>query len=550
MTFLRQFHFKFEEKIMKSRLIVFFSIMIAFVGEVAGEIRVGQVFIERKDVFEREDKDWFFASAFLNSLRATTKEYVVADELLFNEGETISDDYLLETERNLRSTGLFTNVKIELDSISDDTYDVYVVTKDRWSLYPAVLFGTSGGSTNLGGRLDEYNFLGTGTFLSFEALNREESNIGWQGIFELRQRRFLRSELSLNFRILSNKNRTEQNIELARHFLTLDDPYSYGVKSTNSFGEDFLFISGEGNQMMPLEEQSASAWFSRGWWRKDRVFVTALAEYHHSNRGESKYDRAFDNSGKLLFGFSSVSQDFHAVEKVNSYFLEDMNVGGWGTAMLGKVFPIGSKGNSYYYVAGQGERSYYDGRLYLFGQLTGASAFWKGSSYFTYQEFQGNAFYKVTEQLLFAANFRQQTVWNWANIRQLILDADGGLRGYALNSITGDNRIVSNNELRYYPNLEIWVLNLSGVLFWDIATAWKQDIAIADTKFHNSLGAGLRLHFSKSDNPKHMMRIDMAYNFDEKRFGGIMIGTEHYFSAFKNHSFKLPQIYGLEFDYE
>jgi hypothetical protein len=61
-------------------------------------------------------------------------------------------------------------------------------------------------------------------------------------------------------------------------------------------------------------------------------------------------------------------------------------------------------------------------------------------------------------------------------------------------------------------------------------------------------GAGLRLHFNKSDNPKHILRIDVAYNHQTKKFSEVIIAFEQFFSAFRNHQFKLPQIHGLEFD--
>jgi len=535
---------------MKRKVYIILHIM-AFCTHIANaDMRIGNVFIERYDVFEKADRDWFFGAPLLNALHTKTQSYVIEDELLFRRDDIIDEDYLLETERNLRATGLFTKVKIEIDSVKDNTYDIFVVTKDRWSLYPSILFGTGGGATNYGGRLQEFNLFGTGTYIGGDILHRGESEIGWQGLFQLSQRRLFRSSISLNFSLLANQYRTGQNLELAKHYLALDDRFSYGIASVNQFGKDFLFYNDGGLQLAQLDETIITSWFSRAWWRDDRVFFTAMTEYHRADRGEDKYNRAFDNSGKILFAFSSVSQDYYAVDYVNSYFLEDLTIGGWGSAILGKVFPIGSKGESYYYVAGQGERSYYKNNIYLFGQLTGASAFARGTSYYTYQEFLGKGFYKFDKTALLAVNFRQQTVWNWWRIRQLILDNDIGLRGYELNSISGDNRIIGNVEFRYFPNIKLWLFNLSGVIFYDIGSAWFQDTKLSKARFYSSAGSGIRIHFNKSDNPKHILRVDFAYNFAQQKFGGILIGTEQAFSAFKNHVFSLPKIFGLEFDYD
>ncbi len=531
-------------------LIAFFLEFSGFVGFAAAEIRVGKIHIDRQKVFEPTDKDWFFAADFLNNFHTVTKKYIVQDEILFKSGDYVDDDLLYETERNLRRTGLFTRARIEIDSVHDDTYDIYINTKDRWSLYPSALFGSGGGKTNYGGRLEEFNLFGTGTLVSSEALFRNESNIGWQGTARLYQRKIYGTNLSIDFNLMSNKIRTEQNIKLQRDYLTLEDPMAYGVDLTNNFGRDFIFQGKKETTLIPMNEQKADFWFSRAWWRKDRVFITAWAEYQKAERGLEENSRAFDNSGKLLFAFSSVSQEFFMLDKVNSYYPEDVTIGGWGSAILGKVFPIASKGESYYYVAGQGERSYLSKKVYLFGQLTGASAFSRAAAYYTYQEFLGLGFYRITENLLLAANIRQQTVWNWAKQRQLILDNDAGLRGYDLNSFAGDNRMVSNVELRFFPNITAFLFNLSGVAFFDVGSVWRQDIKLTKAQFHNSAGLGLRLHFTKSDNPDHIFRIDFAYNFDEKRFGGIVFSTRQMFSAFKNHEFRLPKLFGTEFDYE
>ena len=125
------------------------------------QFRVGNIFIEQKEVFEKSDDDWFFGSPLLNALHSTTAEYIISDEIMFQKGDMIDDELLSETERNLRAAGLFNTVKIELDSINTNTYDVYIETKDRWSFYPSLLFGSVGDETNYGGRLEEFNLFAT-----------------------------------------------------------------------------------------------------------------------------------------------------------------------------------------------------------------------------------------------------------------------------------------------------------------------------------------------------------------------------------------------------
>lgn len=534
------------------RILFIFIILLFFIPTFLfpKEIRIGKLYFDKKEVFEKNDNDWFFAAPLLNKLHTTTKDFIIEDELLFGEGDYIDNDYLLETERNLRKTNLFTYAFVELDSIGNNTYDAYIVTKDRWSFYPSLLFGTGGGYTNYGARLQEFNLLGTGTAITLEALNRGENDIGWQGIGIIEKQRLFRTELTLFGSILANDFKTSQNIQLFKPFRTLDTEFSYGITGLNSFGRDFVFNKADSIILASFNEQIATAYFSRSWRKKDRIFATGMVEYNKVERPIEFSRQVFDNSGKILLMFSSVSQDFFISEKVNYYHVEDMVVGGYGSATLGKVFSIGSKGEDRYYVGAQGEASVYNGRSYLFGQLTGASAFSNSVASYTYQEFLGLGFTKIADGLVLAGRFRQQTAWNWSAFRQLILDNDIGLRGYDANLFAGENRIISNVEVRYFPDIPIWILNVSGVAFWDIGAVWNQDNEIWETRFYNSAGLGLRFHFNKSSSPSHTLRVDLAYNFADGKLGGIILSTKQLFSAFGNHDFKLPQIFGSGIDLE
>ncbi len=546
------------EQVKISILMILFGIFIY--SEAESQLKIDNIYFEQKDVFDSTQSDWFFAAPLLNALHTNTRNYIVRDELLFESNQWVEEELLFETERNLRQSGLFTNVRIELDSVGEDRYDAYVITQDRWSTYPSALFGTGGGENTYGFRMEEFNLAGFGTYIAGEALHRSENGIGWQGAATLTQPRLFRSELMLTAGILAHEKRTTQSFAITKPYRTTYTNFAYGVNAENTFGSDYMYLFDQSSYtLLDFTEKKAQAWFSKAWDKKDRIFFTGLVEYHDVNRSNiydpvsKKYSstaRAFDNTGKIIAAFSSIDQNFYSTTKLNSYFVEDMTVGGWGTAILGKFFPIGSKGESYYYVAGKGEMSHYDGINYIFGSVVGASAFETGRSVNTYLEFQGKAFHRFNSDLLIALNLRQQTVWNWFALRQLIIDNDYGMRGYPVNYLSGDNRIIGNLELRYFPDWELSVFKLSGVVFYDFGSVWEQQTPVYKSKLHNSMGLGLRFHFTKSPNENHVFRIDVGYNFDDMKIGGIVFTTSQQFSAFTNHLFKLPKIFGLDFDYE
>ncbi|MCX6155028.1 MAG: hypothetical protein NT007_12820 [Candidatus Kapabacteria bacterium] len=538
----------FRKMLVLSFYILFFSQQLA---PALDKVQIGKININRKNVFDSSSKDWFFAAKLANSLHIITQEYFITDELLFSEGDTVDTDKLYETVRNLRKTGLFSEVKIVLDSADDDKYDINVQTQDVWSTNPEILFGKGGNSYNFGGRIAELNLAGTATALSLEALFRSENNIGMQGRGILLLRRAFRSEYTLYADLRANKYRTDGELLFYKPFRSIETEYSYGLDLVNNFGRDFIYSITK-DSLNTFRERSLTTWFSKSWLKKDRIFITGLFQLNNDLRLQHESIRAFDNSGIVLLAFSSVAQNYTSVSKLNSYHTEDLPTGGWGSAVLGKVFPYGDYNalNSCYYLGGQAEASYFDDQLYLFGGVEGGSAFRSSLSYDTYASVTGLGFYRLDGSMLIASRFKSQSAWNWRGERQLILDNDYGLRGYRLNRLAGDSRLLNNLEFRYFPDWKFWILNFSGVAFYDLGTVWKQSEKFTNSRFHHSLGLGLRIYDDKQNGTAAVFRIDVAYNVDEKRIAEIILTSSQMFNVFGIHDFKLPQIFGNIFDHE
>ncbi len=530
--------------------ILCFALSISFITQ--AEFRVNNIFITRHNVFDPNGKDWFFAAGLANSLHIVTHEYIIRDELLFREGDIIDFDILNETEKNLRDMNIFSKVEILLDSINEFNYDIYIETYDRWSTNPALLFGSGGDAYRLGFRIEELNFFGTATVIVPELLYRTENETRWQGELSIRNKRLFRLPLSFEYDLFINRFRTLHNFTLSKPYYSRFTKNSYGIRVVNNFGNDLLFLPSIGYEQMNFGEKGASLWYSHSWLSEDKLFVTALFDFRKIDRGEEKYIRAFDNTARLLVAFSSISQNFYKLSKINSIVDEDIVVGGWGTAILGRLFAIDSTGTNAFYLAGIGEKSYLspNNKFYAFGSLMGGSAFSNSIGFNTYQEFFGLAFYRIHQDLLAALQIRQQTVWNWKHIRQLLLDNEHYLRGYKLNQLTGDNRLVTNFEIRYFTPLKFWIFSFSPVLFYDGGMVWQQNKKIFKNKWRNSAGLGIRILNEKTAGKLGVVRIDFAFNFEQKKFAEIIISSEQFFSAFKSHQYRLPKILGEEFEYE
>jgi YD repeat-containing protein len=532
------------------------AIVIALLGtiNISAQVRVKSIYLDKKDIFDSTKAGLPFVKSLANSLHTTTKDYVIEDELLFSEGEELYDDDVEETERNLRSLGLFSSVKITVDTLNPTEADITITTQDQWTTLPAVLFSTGGGIQNYGAQFKESNVAGMGSSAYLQALYRTENTIGWQGWGEYTHRKFLRSPMTLNLSIFAHQFRTEQFAMLEKRYLTLSTPSAYGAALYNSFGKVFVY---SGNTFLQPEfhVRSAEGWFSLGLKNKDRLFASVYASVEDVRRASEKYRQAFDNSGKFLIGFSSLSQRFSTVKTLNSYYTEDLPIGAYGGVVFGRTFPLKSAvaneivDEGMFYAGGQIEQSAKLGKLYVFGQLSGGSGFASSEAKYTYQEFYGKAYYPLGELTVVTAQFRQQTAWNWNGYRQLILDTDAGLRGYAANQLTGANRIIGNVEARFFSDWELWTFRFSGVGFYDMGSVWKTGEKLTSVQFHHALGVGVRLHNTNIAGSEGTLRFDFAYNADAKTIGFIF-NVSQLFSAFGKHGFKLPEIFGLGVDTE
>lgn len=522
---------------------------------------VGKTRLEKRSVLDSATFHFPRLVRLVNGCYTLTKDYVIKDELLFSEDEKIpDDDVLYETERNLRNLGIFQSVSIEVDSVGSDIYDIYVNTRDAWSSNPSLLVGTGGDADCIGGRLEEINLFGTNTYVMGEALHRSENGINWQYRAAFRNPSIFRTGLGISASMMENDIRHEQYLTVFNEFRNTDDKYYYNLTGANRYGKEYIYDHGENHTNDRLleysREQKLSAVLARAWKNDvDIIYISTLLELQKADRGDKNFTRAYDNMGRILIAFSSSQEDWVPLTKVNKMSVEDVPIGGWGSAILGKIFQDArGGGKGMFYTGGQVERSYlsFDKKFYAFGSIYAGSSFRRADGYNTYVESNVKSFYQISDNFTFAQSMRQQTVWNWGNnYRQLLLDNENGVRGFKLNQLRGDNRIYNNTELRWYPDdLNLIIYKVGAVAFWDAGTVWNRNRPFSSTQWKNSAGVGLRFYSDANGEVFSCFRLDLAFDLTDKKFGEIIFSTNQAFSAFGIHAFDPPKVFGTDFDYD
>lgn len=547
----------------KSILLIFASFALLMLSNYpanaqAGTANIRNIYIEKIAPLDTTNygKSGFrglmgLANRIGNAIHWLTRDYVIENELLFSRGDEIDDYILDETERNLRRLGIFSDVKLELDTFDN----VYLTLRDAWTLGFAPFIDIGGYEKSIGLQVNEFNLFGTNTKIGAGLVYVSEHQTEWEKSFFVENDRIFSFGLGAAAAVNLNRYTTQHNIGIFKNFNRLADKYAGGLYYNHNFGKRFIFSHYTDFEILKykrdFKEKDFYAYFARSWYNVDRVFFSASLQMNEAEREEHKI--AYDNMGKLLVEFSSSAEDWVKIKSINNQYIEDIAVGGNGGVTLGRIFPIkNAPMHAMFYVGGYAARSYLsaDDKFYFYGKVQTGTSFYDGEPRFTYQDFLGLTFYRLRRDMIVGGRVYQQTAWNYGYFhRQLMLDNSHGLRGYRLNDLFGDNRFVANFEFRWATGLNLIFYQLGINAFWDIGSVWRRGIALGKTRWHNSMGLGLRLYGAEGNSNSTAYSIDFAYNFDEKRVGEVLISTQHFFNFYGSHGFQKPRVFGLEGDY-
>jgi hypothetical protein len=322
--------------------------------------------------------------------------------------------------------------------------------------------------------------------------------------------------------------------------------WSFGLSYQNESGSDFIFQNNS-VEINAISLQRTTLWGTWNYPENDQFLVTVLFSNENIERGSPQYQQAFDNTSRLLFGVSSLKKNLLSTSVVHPSMQSVVTEGGWGTAVLGRIFARDAN-NSMNYIGGQAERTVVKKGLYIHGRVSAGSGFdSRAVALYTYQDFYGLLYGSITDNLLIVSRIHQQKVWNWNNqFRQLILDNESGLRGYQANQLVGENRAILNLEFRYIPQFSVGFLTANPSFFYDGGTVFNE--VVADAKFYHSIGAGLRFYSTTESQERSLFRIDGVYNFLTKSLG-IQFSVDDIF-RFPTAQVHLPTVYGLQNDLE
>src|SRR3989449_11773585 len=128
---------------------------------------IDSIIIDNRNVFDREDAAPDWVAHLANRLHVRTRQGVIRRRLLLNRGDPFDRARMEESERSLRTLGVFRSVRVDtVRAEPGGKLALRAVTSDGWSTQPQASFTSAGGDNTWDVGFTERNFLGTATELS------------------------------------------------------------------------------------------------------------------------------------------------------------------------------------------------------------------------------------------------------------------------------------------------------------------------------------------------------------------------------------------------
>ncbi len=404
--------------------------------------------------------------------------------------------------------------------------DLLVKTQDSWTTQPQFNISSEGGQTSYSAGFEEINLLGYGKDVSYFYKKKPE---GVGHLVGYNDPQFLNTRLRLASSFEDNPTGNAQNVNLAQPFYSLTTRWSAGVPVAHSNSLQKVFEAGQ--QISQYDQEHLSLDPFVGWRvNNDPLNVIRLQlSYRYSEDVFRAQDVTLPGtlpSNKALSGpiagASYVQSDFIKetfADKTGR--VEDINLGHETNAGVGYVarkygatensIPIsandsfGFGGNGEWFgLVSYGMSSRYT--LYSSGQ-TGGRMF--NTIYFT----NLNYYHHLLESFPMTAVVHAESAYlqHPDSDNVLSLGGDTGLRGFKVNSFTGNKSLLFNVENRfYYPKEVLHLAYVGGAVFVDAGQIQPQGLGFTKDDFHVDVGMGMRFGLTRSADGT-VFRVDLAY---------------------------------------
>jgi hypothetical protein len=490
-------------------------------------VQLHQITVDIRNVFDPTvpgEDNWLFRLA--NRLHIPTKPSVIRRELLVYPGDWTDLERLDESERDLRALPFIKDARVVQQSAPGGRVDLLVRTQDSWTTQPQLNINSAGGQNSYSAGFEEINLLGYGK--DFTYLYKKNVD-GIAHVVGYNDPQFLNTRARLSSTFQDTPTGNAQHLDLERPFYSLTTRAAAGLPVDRSLALQKIFQGGQQLNQYDQEHLSLDPFIGLRV-NNDPLNVLRLQlSYRYTEDifraqditlpGSLPSNKAL--SGPVL-GSSFIQSDFIKetfADKTGR--VEDVNLGHQTNVGVGYVdrkfgatensvpfsandaFGFGGSGD-WFGLVSYGTSSRY--RLSPEGQTAGRlfnAIYFANFNYYRHllEDFP------MTGVVHLESAYLQNPDTN--NV--LTLGGDTGLRGYKVNSFTGNKSILFNLENRFFfPQEFLHLAYIGGAVFMDAGQVQPQGLGYTSKDIHADVGLGMRFGLSRSADGT-VFRVDLAY---------------------------------------
>ena len=477
-----------------------------FEGKIISEINIKplEVFGPTFSDTSRQAKSWLEKTA--NSLHSKSNLRTIEKLLLFDVGDYVDTDLLYENERIIRSLPYIQDVRLllEQDSLYPGLVNVYVITKDRFSL--GVSGAVNGGSS---AALEIYNqnIFGVGHEISFGFVGslKKQPYTGLETFYKISNIRGKFIDISAGY--MNTYQREGYSFILDKPFITPSIKWGYGASALRMYRTKRILNNDPIKTIYPMNLSFLSAWGGRsfqikpGHYQNSQMIVSAAfynRTYFKRPIPEPASNQYFSNSTFYLAGLNFTQRRFIQDQLVYSYGItEDIPEGFNNEIVYG--FDANEFGNRHYahlYLSNGNILANRQGYLYLAGGIGG---YFKNREY-EQGQIQGSLNFISKQVHAGRKRFRLFAKANYLigirrfDIEKLTLRRNNHIRGFSSQKAIGKQRLSLDLEYVLFIPRQFYRFNIAAYGFADIGVIGSNKQLIFTQNYYSGLGFGLRLH--------------------------------------------------------
>jgi len=403
--------------------------------------------------------------------------------------------------------------------------DLLVHSQDSWTTQPQLDVSSEGGQTSSEVGFEEINLLGYGKDVTY--LYKKNVD-GISHVFGYSDPQFLNTRARLSSSFQDTPSGNNQDLTLERPFYSLNTRSAGGVSLSHYNALQKIFQGAQQINQYDQEHLNVSPYF--GLWVNDDPLNVVRTQLNY-RYAEDVFSQNSTTPGTLptakalsgpVLSSTFIQSDFIKdtfVDKTGR--VEDINLGHQAYAGLGIVdrkfgatensipfaindaFGFGGDG-SWFGLTSYGTSSRY--RLYTEGQTAGRLF---NTIYFANMNIYGHLMddFPMTGVMHLESAYLQ----NPDTDNVLALGGNTGLRGYKVNSFTGNKSILFNLENRFFlPGEFLHLVYMGGAFFLDAGQVQPQGMGYNSKDLHTDVGLGMRFGLSRSADGT-VIRVDLAY---------------------------------------